>query len=307
MTLDLLAQLFLSLYPRLDSDRALVNMSEASRPRQVPTTINTTVTVNGSSPLVKMPVNTSLQFNPVSSGVTIMPLSGNEPSQMQLQKQLLDQLKKAGVSVLSSATQPKNAVPPQKGGQVRSATQPNATWLLGSATGSTQPKWSVPQSNTSATQPVSMQQRRSAAQRMRCAAQPTSVVQLPSAAQLPSATPTINLAQTMSTTQLIGQGSTIQPPRKYKFKVRVMSSTRNYETYILRDIEKEDLISPGQLRVELYRQFGQELISKDLNFGVGYMNGNSKVTIRSAADIDDIWRLSNNSKEEGIVLWCEKN
>ena len=86
-----------------------------------------------------------------------------------------------------------------------------------------------------------------------------------------------------------------------------MTSAKNYETYILRDIMKEEVKSPGQLRAELFRQFGGDLLSEDLNFAVGYINGNAKVTIRSPADIDDVWRLScSTSKEEGIVLWCEK-
>ena len=89
-------------------------------------------------------------------------------------------------------------------------------------------------------------------------------------------------------------------------EVRVMTSTKNYETYILRDIQKGDIISPGQLKAELYRQFGPEILSENLNFGVGCMNGNSKVSIRSSADIEDVWRLSSTCKEEGIVLWCER-
>ena len=74
----------------------------------------------------------------------------------------------------------------------------------------------------------------------------------------------------------------------------------------MRDIQKGDIISPGQLKAELYRQFGPEILSENLNFGVGYMNGNSKVSIRSSADIEDVWRLSSTCKEEGIVLWCER-
>ena len=36
------------------------------------------------------------------------------------------------------------------------------------------------------------------------------------------------------------------------------------------------------------------------------MNGNSKVSNRSSADIEDVRRLSSTCKEEGIVLWCER-
>ena len=84
---------------------------------QVPTTINTTVTINGSTPLVRVPVS----VNPASSTVTVMPLGRNIQSQLQLQKHLLDQLKKAGVSLVPSTPTcaQRSAAQPQK-----SAAQP---------------------------------------------------------------------------------------------------------------------------------------------------------------------------------------
>ena len=49
--------------------------------------------------------------------------------------------------------------------------------------------------------------------------------------------------------------------------------------------------TPMDLRNELYKQFGADLISPSLDFSVGYIKGNSKVTIRSAADMSDVWSM----------------
>ena len=81
-----------------------------------------------------------------------------------------------------------------------------------------------------------------------------------------------------------------------------MSSVKKFETYMLRNIIKDDIATPIQLRSELYKQFGEDLISSKLNFGIGYINGSSKVTIHSSADID-VWKMACSSN---VVLWCEK-
>ena len=100
----------------------------------------------------------------------------------------------------------------------------------------------------------------------------------------------------------------VDETRKWNFKVRIINPSRKkeYDTYILRDVTKAAVSTPMHLRKELYEQFGAELISSDLDFAVGYMKGNSKVTIHSSADIDDVWTLSSSSKGETVVLWCDR-
>ena len=96
-------------------------------------------------------------------------------------------------------------------------------------------------------------------------------------------------------------------PQKANFKVRVTNPQRKkeYETYVLRDVTKSAVSTPTDLRKELYKQFGAGLISCALDFSVGYIKGNSKVTIRSAADVDDVWNMV-TSKAEAITLWCDR-
>ena len=46
-------------------------------------------------------------------------------------------------------------------------------------------------------------------------------------------------------------------------------------------------------------------MSSTLDFSVGYMKGNSKVTIHSPADVDDVWNMI-TSKGEAVNLWCDR-
>lgn len=95
--------------------------------------------------------------------------------------------------------------------------------------------------------------------------------------------------------------------KKVNVKVRVTNPLRKeYETYILRDITKEAVSTPTELRKELYKQLGAELVSPTLDFSVGYVKGNSKVTIHSPGDIDDVWNMLTSSKGEAVTLWCDR-
>ena len=46
-------------------------------------------------------------------------------------------------------------------------------------------------------------------------------------------------------------------------------------------------------------------MSSTLDFSVGYIKGNSKVTVRSPADVDDVWNMI-TSKGETVNLWCDR-
>ena len=54
-------------------------------------------------------------------------------------------------------------------------------------------------------------------------------------------------------------------------------------------------------------QFGAELVPSTLDFSVGYIKENSKVTvaIHSPADFDDVWNMI-TSKGEAVNLWCDR-
>ena len=59
---------------------------------------------------------------------------------------------------------------------------------------------------------------------------------------------------------------------------------------MLRDISKDVVSSPMDLKKELYRQFDSELVSSDLQFAVGYVKGNSNVFIRSVENANNSQR-----------------
>ena len=64
---------------------------------------------------------------------------------------------------------------------------------------------------------------------------------------------------------------------------------------MLRDISKDVVSSPMDLKKELYRQLNSELVSSDLQFAVGYVKGNS----------NDVWKMPTTLKGE-TILWCDK-
>ena len=72
---------------------------------------------------------------------------------------------------------------------------------------------------------------------------------------------------------------------------------------MLRDIAKESVKSPLHLK-EIWKQFGSEIVSSDLDFPVGYMKGNSKMNITTTADVNDVW--ASVKKGESISLWCDR-
>ena len=91
---------------------------------------------------------------------------------------------------------------------------------------------------------------------------------------------------------------------KCDFYVKVLNPNRKKEfsTYVLRDITKEKMSTPQKLRRELNQQFGDALISSKLDFPVGYMKNSAKVSIRTSADINDIWKAA--TKSDQVTLWC---
>ena len=72
---------------------------------------------------------------------------------------------------------------------------------------------------------------------------------------------------------------------------------------MLRDVAKESVNSPLDSE-EIWKQFGSEVVSSDLDFPVGYMKGNSKMSVISAADVNDVW--TSVKKGENISLWCDR-
>ena len=56
---------------------------------------------------------------------------------------------------------------------------------------------------------------------------------------------------------------------------------------------------------EIQKQFGSALILDTHQLPVGYFKGSTKITIRTDADVADIWMRV--KKGEQITLWCQGN
>lgn len=107
------------------------------------------------------------------------------------------------------------------------------------------------------------------------------------------------------------QGAAAPATRKiYSFRVWVFNPDckKQYDTLMLRDIAKESVSSPLDLKKEIWKQFGSEVVSSDLAFPVGYINGNSKVSIISAADVNDVWASikKRESISDRVRMWSKR-
>ncbi len=86
--------------------------------------------------------------------------------------------------------------------------------------------------------------------------------------------------------------------------VRVINPEKKsqYETYVLRNIGSHSISTPMCLKKEILTQFGSDLVSHKLDFPVGYMKGGTKLSIRTASDVQDVWMYVRNG--DNVSLWC---
>ena len=73
------------------------------------------------------------------------------------------------------------------------------------------------------------------------------------------------------------------------------------QTFVLRNISGE-VSTPSQLKEEILKQFGPELVPNDLDFPIGYTKGGNKVWIRTASDVQDVWSFVRGNT--AVTLWC---
>ena len=85
--------------------------------------------------------------------------------------------------------------------------------------------------------------------------------------------------------------------------VKVINPDKRSEsqTFVLRSVSS-GVSTPTQLKEEILKQFGSELVPDNLDFPVGYMKGGSKVWIRTASDVSDVWGFVRSN--ESVSLWC---
>ena len=108
-------------------------------------------------------------------------------------------------------------------------------------------------------------------------------------------------------TPLSSSGVQGQQPRiisKLLMKAVERSGTKGKKdkgkTFTLRDLNPSTLQTCTQLKTLIKVQLGADLIDE---FDIGYIQGNTIVSLRSSRDIQEVW--SSVLKGENITLWCD--
>jgi len=89
--------------------------------------------------------------------------------------------------------------------------------------------------------------------------------------------------------------------------VKVFNSikVKDCPVYVLRGVNEQVITTPKKFREEIQKQFRSQLVSKSKEFPFGYMKDSTKVHIRTAADVLDVWNFI--KKGEQILSWCQGN
>ena len=91
--------------------------------------------------------------------------------------------------------------------------------------------------------------------------------------------------------------------------IKVINPDKRSENklFTLRNVDCDKLGSPVDLNKIIFDQLGQNLVSRDLTFDVGYYRGNKRVNILGSDDMQDVRKLLRNRDSSGIsscTLWC---
>ena len=106
-----------------------------------------------------------------------------------------------------------------------------------------------------------------------------------------------NLEETPTDHRLYTDGSTVE------MKVINPDKRSDIRLYMLRNVDCDELSSPADINRIVFEQLGQNIVSKDLTFDVGYYKGTKRVTILSADDMRDVKRLLRSTGSK-VTLWC---
>ena len=105
-----------------------------------------------------------------------------------------------------------------------------------------------------------------------------------------------NLEETPADHRLHTDGSTVE--------IKLINPDKSdIRLYILRNVDCDELSSPADINRIVFEQLGQNIVSKDLTFDVGYYKGTKRVTILSADDMRDVKRLLRSTGSK-VPLWC---
>ena len=92
-------------------------------------------------------------------------------------------------------------------------------------------------------------------------------------------------------------------------EIKVINPDKRSENrlFTLRNVDCDKLSSPIDLNKIIFDQLGQNLVSKDLTFDIGYYRGNKRVNILGSDDMQDVRKLLRNKDSSGVsscTLWC---
>ena len=95
----------------------------------------------------------------------------------------------------------------------------------------------------------------------------------------------------------------VKPPIKKVMLKAVTRGSKGKEpkTFTLRDIRSEALTSYAAVKCLIKAQLSQDITEED--FDIGYLQGNTVVSIRSKADLDELWE--GLRRGANTTLWCD--
>lgn len=109
------------------------------------------------------------------------------------------------------------------------------------------------------------------------------------------------LARSGSQSQSGGKTNSVS---SINLNVRVMKADKKsqYETYVLRNLG-DHMSTPTLLKKAIHSQLGSDIVSKRLDFSIGYIKSSNKISIRDESDVQDVWDYVR--KKENVTLWCD--
>ena len=136
---------------------------------------------------------------------------------------------------------------------------------------------------------------------------PRPVTGLPTGARILPSMPTTNLQPLLTVLQALNknqEAAKVMQTKSVNINVKIINAAKKNmsETYVLRGVGSHNVANPTQLREQILRQFGSELVSSKADFAIGYQKGTSKVWIRTSSDIEDLWSFIYNGTN--MTLWC---
>ena len=85
-------------------------------------------------------------------------------------------------------------------------------------------------------------------------------------------------------------------------KVLNKGKLKDCPVYVLRNIDESKQLTRRELIKELQSQFGS-IVPETCQLPIGYFKGSTKITIRTDADIADIWEYVRKGNQ--VTLWCQ--